>query len=47
MIVVPTVAAQAADKAKKQPEIGQPHFVLTILSAIVLMIGLGLLAASL
>ncbi|MXO60769.1 hypothetical protein GRI89_14595 [Altererythrobacter salegens] len=47
MIVVPTVAAQAEAKAKKPGEGDQPHFVLTILSAIVLVIGLGLIAASL
>lgn len=47
MIVIPAAAKQRGQDAHKAPEIEQPHLVLTALSAVLLLAGLGLFAASL
>ncbi|WP_305097807.1 hypothetical protein [Croceibacterium aestuarii] len=47
MIVVPVTARKAGAQASTPAEIGQPHLVLAIISGILLLAGLGLLAAAL
>jgi len=47
MVVVPVAAKKTENAEQKQPEIEQPHLVLTFFSVVLLLLGLGLIAASL
>ena len=47
MVIVPVAATKGDNSDKKQPELEQPHLVLTFFSVVLVLLGLGLIAASL